>query len=52
MGKNYIEGILGFLGVTDMQTVMLEGKDSVAPEVAAEAFAKVEVELVELATKF
>ncbi len=52
MGKSYVEGILGFLGVTDMQTVMLEGKDSVAPEVAAEAFNKVEAELVELATKF
>lgn len=52
MGKTYVEGILGFLGVTDMQTVMLEGKDSVAPEVAKESFEKVEAELVELAKKF
>lgn len=52
MGKSYIEGILGFLGVTDMQTVMLEGKDSVAPEQAKEAFDKVEAQLLELATNF
>ncbi len=52
MGKNYIEGILGFFGVTDMETVMLEGTNSVAPEVAEENFKKVEAQLVELASKF
>lgn len=52
MGKTYIESILGFLGVEDVQTVMLEGTNAVAPDVAAENFNQVSKQLEELASKF
>ncbi len=50
--KNYMETIFGFFGVTDMKTMMLEGKDSVAKEEAAEMYVKFENELVEYANQF
>ncbi len=50
--KNYMEGIFGFFGIEDVQTMMLEGTNAVAPEVAKENYVKFENELVELAKKF
>lgn len=52
MAKTYVEGILGFLGISDMKTVMLEGTNVVSPDELKVNYAKVENQLSEMATKF
>lgn len=52
MGKTYLEGILGFYGVTDVKTYMLEGTHMVAPEQAKVNEEELKAELVQAAVKF
>ncbi len=50
--KNYMETILGFYGIQDVQTMMLEGTNAVDEETAKANYEAYEAELVELAKKF
>ncbi len=50
--KNYMETILGFFGIQDVQTMMLEATNAVDADTAKANYETFENELVELAKKF
>ncbi len=52
MGKTYVEGILNFYGVSDVETIMLEGTNSVSPEEAKANEAKIMETVAAAAVKF
>lgn len=52
MGKNYIEGILTFFGVEEVNTIMLEGTNSLPAEEVAKNVEAVNAQITEAAQKF
>ncbi len=52
MGKIYLEGILAFLGITDVTTYILEGTNMVTPEQAKVNEEELKATLVTAAAKF
>lgn len=52
MGKTYLEGILNFFGVSDAQTIMLEGTNVFGPEELATKVAAIEAEIAQVAKSF
>ncbi|WOO89744.1 NAD(P)H-dependent oxidoreductase [Mollicutes bacterium LVI A0078] len=52
MGKTYLEGILNFYGITDVETIMLEGTNSVSPEEAKANEEKIMETVAAAAVKF
>ncbi|WOO89743.1 NAD(P)H-dependent oxidoreductase [Mollicutes bacterium LVI A0078] len=52
MGKTYLEGILNFYGITDVETIMLEGTNSLPAEEVAKNVETVNAQITEAAQKF
>lgn len=52
MGKTYLEGILNFFGVSDVETIMLEGTNTVAPDQAKVNEEQIMNKIAEVAVKF
>lgn len=52
MGKTYLEGILNFFGVSDIQTIMLEGTNVLSEDELAAKITEIEQSIAQIAMSF